>query len=390
MRHATSTAARARTFSAEAPLLTAVPADLAAEWRELAEFASESNAFGEAWFVDGALRHLRGSDPVRLAQVRDNDGVLVGVMPLSIAAQHGRLPVTHTTNWVHLQCYCGVPLIRAGDETEFWTALLDLLDRSDWASGFLGLRLVYGDGPVMRGLKQAARAGRRMFDVVQQYERATLASEADGETYLEATVRPKKRKELRRQAKRLAELGTVTFEKLAPDGPIGEWCEAYLALEAAGWKGKGGTALGVDENLSDFFRESMTSAHALGRLDFLRLLLDGRPIAMLVNLRAPPTVWSYKITYDEELSRFSPGVLIELETIPLLLGDPAIAWADSCAKPDHPMINSLWGERQSIVHVTVSLRGALRHLTYLGCRSVDALGAMIRQNEAHDDAQDDD
>jgi CelD/BcsL family acetyltransferase involved in cellulose biosynthesis len=379
-----------RVFSADAPLMSAVPAELAAEWRELAACASESNAFGEAWFVDAALRHLRGSDHVRLATVRDNAGLLVGVMPLTIVPQHGRLPVSHVGNWVHLQCYCGVPLVRSGDETAFWTALLDYLDASDWASGFLALRLVYADGPVMRGLRQAARQSRRMFDVVQQYDRATLASEADAETYLETTVRPKKRKELRRQAKRLAELGAVTFEQLPPGGPIDEWCDQYLALEAAGWKGKGGTALGGDDDLATFFRESMASAHALGRLDFLRLSLDGRPIAMLVNLRAAPTVWSYKITYDEELSRYSPGVLIELEAMPLLLSDPEIVWADSCAKPDHPMINSLWGERQSVVHVMVSLRGALRHLTYLGCRSVDAVGARIRQNDTQGDANDQD
>jgi CelD/BcsL family acetyltransferase involved in cellulose biosynthesis len=379
-----------RTYSVVAAPVSAVPSQLAAEWRDLATCASESNAFAEEWFVDAALRHLRGTDPVRLATVRDNAGLLVGVMPLAIVPQHGRLPVAHVGNWVHLQCYCGVPLVRSGDETAFWTALLAHLDASDWASSFLALRLVYADGPVMRGLRQAAWQSRRMLDVVQQYDRATLASEADAETYLETTVRPKKRKELRRQAKRLAELGAVTFEQLPPDGPIDEWCDQYLALEAAGWKGKGGTALGGDVNLAAFFRKSMASAHALGRLDFLRLLLDGRPIAMLVNLRAAPTVWSYKITYDEELSRYSPGVLIELEAMPLLLGDPEIAWSDSCAKPDHPMINSLWGERQSVVHVMVSLRGALRHLTYLGCRSVDAVGAMIRQNDTQGDANDQD
>jgi hypothetical protein len=129
----------------------------------------------------------------------------------------------------------------------------------------------------------------------------------------------------------------------------------------------------------------MTSAHALGKLDFLRLTLDGKVIAMLVNLRAPPIAWSYKITYDESLARYSPGVLIELEAIPVLLGDPAIAWTDSCAKPDHPMINSLWGERQSIMHVTVSLKGPRRHLTYLGCRSLDAVGALIRRNGTQND-----
>jgi hypothetical protein len=129
----------------------------------------------------------------------------------------------------------------------------------------------------------------------------------------------------------------------------------------------------------------MASAHALGKLDFLRLMQGGKAIAMLINLRAPPALWSYKITYDESLARFSPGVLIELEAIPLMLGDPEIAWADSCAKPDHPMINSLWGERQAIAHVTVSLKGPVRHLTYLGCRSVDALGALIRQHGTQND-----
>jgi CelD/BcsL family acetyltransferase involved in cellulose biosynthesis len=366
-------------------VVTDVPEALAAEWQALANQASEANAFGESWFVAQALRHLRGADVVRLAQVRDGDGALVGVLPLVISPQHGRLPIANTTNWIHLQCYCGVPLIRAGDEAGFWTALLALLDRSDWASGFLSIRMLYAGGPVQRGLEQAASAGGRLLHIAQQYERATLASEADPAAYIETTIRPKKRKELRRQAKRLAEQGDVTFERLAADGPLDAWCDQYLTLEAAGWKGEGGTALGKDEAWTRFFRETMASAHALGRLDFLRLLQNGEPIAMLINLRAPPVVWSWKITYDESLARFSPGVLIELDAIPLMLGDPAIAWADSCAKPDHPMINSLWGERQAIAHVIVSLKGPVRHLTYLGCRSVDALGALIRQNGTQND-----
>lgn len=385
----TRTSARTATasppFTAEAPVVTSISEVLNDEWQVLADTAGESNAFCEPWFIAGALRHLRGGDTIRLAQVRDGEGVLVGVLPLVIAQQHGRLPIAHVANWMHLQCYCGMPLIRAGDETAFWIALLDLLDRSAWASGFLSLRLLYANGPVQRGLEEAANMAGRLCHVAQQYERATLKSDADPAAYIEATVRAKKRKELRRQAKRLAEIGSVEFERLADDAPVEPWCAQYLALEAAGWKGEGGTALGKDKGWTRFFRETMADAHALGKLDFLRLTLDGRVIAMLINLRAPPIVWSYKITYDESLARFSPGVLIELEAIPLVLGDPEIEWADSCAKPDHPMINSLWGERQSIVHLTVSLKGPVRHLTYLGCRSVDLLGAVIRKNGTQND-----
>lgn len=374
-----------REFTAEAPVVTGISAELAAEWKVLSEAASEPNAFGECWFVDSALRLLRGDETVRLAQVRDSDGILIGTMPLAISPRHGRLPVANIGNWIHLQCYCGIPLIRAGDECAFWIALLDLLDRSQWATGFLSLRLIYANGPVMLGLEDAVKVSRRNLGIAEQYDRATLASKSDPAAYIETTIRPKKRKELRRQAKRLAEQGTVAFERLAADGNVAGWSEQYLALENSGWKGKGGTALAMKDEWSLFFRESMACAHALGKLDFLRLTLDGRAIAMLVNLRAPPAVWSYKITFDESLARFSPGVLIEIEAIPLLLRDPQIDWADSCAKPGHPMINSLWGERQSIVHVTVSLKGPVRQLTYLGCRSFDALGNLVRRNGTQND-----
>ncbi len=372
-------------FTAQAAVVTAIDQALAAEWQALADVAGEANAFSEPWFVASALMHLRGGETVRLAEVRDADGGLVGIMPLVTSCKYGRLPIANTTNWIHLQCYCGVPLIRAGDEAGFWIALLDLLDRSDWARGFLSLRLIYADGPVMRGLKQAVAATGRSLHIGQQYERAVLASQADAATYLETTVRAKKRKELRRQAKRLAELGAVQFERLATDGSLDEWCGQYLALESAGWKGEGKTALAIDDSWTRFFRDTMASALGLGKLDFLRLLQGGKPIAMLINLRAPPALWCYKITYDESLARFSPGVLIALEALPSMLQDPEIAWADSCAKPDHPMINSLWGERQSIVHVAVSLKGAARQLNYTVCRGIDKLGALMRKNGVKND-----
>jgi len=365
--------------TAYAPIVTAVDDGLAAEWEALAAVASEPNSYGEYWFVRAALKHFRGDETVRLAQVRDGLGELVGILPLASTAQYGRLPITAVTNWVHLQCYCGEPLIRAGSEFAFWTALLDLLDRSEWASKILTLRLIYGDGPIRKALDEAAATSRRPLHVAQRYVRATLTSDIDPEAYIETTVRPKKRKELRRQAKRLAEQGEVRFEQLARSDAIAPWCDQYLALEAAGWKGKGGTALNINPASEEFFREIMNDAHDLGRVDFLRLTLDDRPIAMLVNLRSPPAIWSYKITYDESLARFSPGVLIELETIALVLGDPEIRFADSCAKADHSMINTLWGERQMIEQVTVSLKGPVRLPAYLLCRNVDQLGASLRR-----------
>ena len=59
--------------------------------------------------------------------------------------------------------------------------------------------------------------------------------------------------------------------------------------------------------------------------------------------------FAFKIAYDENYSKFSPGVLLELKNIHhLFKQSPPLAWMDSCADPDHPMIDHLWKERRTI------------------------------------------
>jgi hypothetical protein len=107
--------------------------------------------------------------------------------------------------------------------------------------------------------------------------------------------------------------------------------------------------------------------------------LDGRAIAMLINFRTPPGSWSFKIAYDETLSQFSPGVLIELENLKRVLEDPEIDWMDSCAVENHPMINSLWGERRAIVQVSVPLSGVRRSAVFRACRAAETVSAAVRR-----------
>ena len=62
-------------------------------------------------------------------------------------------------------------------------------------------------------------------------------------------------------------------------------------------------------------------------------------------LRSRATAWCWKIAYDERRARFSPGVQLILDATERLLGDPCIERVDSCATPDHPMIDHVWRER---------------------------------------------
>ena len=357
-----------------------VPPGLRAAWTDLAASAAEPNAFSECWFAEASLAHL--APPRDLAMVAVWEGSpevprLLGLLPVHGASAYGKLPVRHVRNWTHAHCFLGTPLVRAGHEERFWRELLRFLDSRNWTFGFLHVKALVEDGPVHRGLAAAARALGRRCDVVHRIERALLMSKLPPQEYYERTVRKKKRKELKRLASRLAELGEVEVRTLSSAAELGPWCDAFLELEKSGWKGRRGSALGCQPSTERFFREALSGAFAAGRLEFLRLDLDGTPLSMLVNFITPPGSFSFKIAIDEKHARFSPGVLIELENLRVLAREE-VEWMDSCAAEDHPMINSLWGERRPLVRVTVPLAGPVRGAAFRLCRMAEEASAAFR------------
>ncbi len=346
-------------------------------WVALARGAGEANPFFEHWYLSAALEHLREERPVWIAQGWQG-AELVGLMPLAIQNNYGRVPARHVGNWAHYQCFMGTPLVRAGLEEAWAKALLHALDDADWAKGFLSLSGLERDGANHLGLCAAAHALGRPSPIVHHKSRALLHSELEGEAYLETHIRAKKRKEWRRLGYRIAELGTLVSTTLEDEADLSDWCDVFLSLEAAGWKGDRGAAFANASGTRGFFHRMMAGAWATGRLEFLRLDLNGEAIAMLINFRTPPASWSYKIAYDERLSRFSPGVMIEIENLMRVLADPDIDWMDSCAVEDHPMINSLWAQRRQIVQVSVPLSGLKRRATYALCRAAEEASARVR------------
>lgn len=357
-------------------VIAGIPSDLAAEWAQLVDRASEPNAFAEPWFVVPSLLHLR-SEPVRLIEIRDA-GRLMGLFMAGVEPSYGRVPVAHVQNWRHHHHFLGTPLIAAGEEEGFWIALLSHLDAAPWASNFLHIHGLVDGGAVLRGLDRAAGRLGRGCALVHREARAALVSQSSPQDYYQQTVRKKKRKELARLRNRLAELGPLRTRTLADSGELAPWCDDFLRLERSGWKGANGSALGCRAETASFFRDAVAAAHHAGRLQFLRLDVADRPVAMLVNFLAPPGSFSFKTAYDEAFARFSPGVLIQLDNL-AILDRPEIDWMDSCASQHHPMIDSLWGERRILVRVSVPLSGARRRLAFAAARLLEEASAARRR-----------
>lgn len=355
----------------------------ALRWAELAADAAEPNCFYAPEMLLPALQHLAGHDEVRLVEIEEQ-GQLIGLVPLAVQPRHGRLPVANIANWMHHHCFFGAPLIRRGHEHAAWAGFLAQCDAASWAPAFLHLRGLDAAGANAAALEAVCAAQARPVRELLRYDRALLRSPLDADSYWEENVRPKKRKELRRLQKRLAELGELKARSLTTAGELSAWCDAFLDLEASGWKGREGTALRCSASDTAFFRAAAEGAFAAGLLNMLRLDLDGRAIAMLVNFHHGAGAFSFKIAIDEALGRFSPGVLIEIENLRAVQGDAAIAWMDSCAAADHPMIDSLWAERRSIVQYRVCLRGrgvrrTGRAIAFAAADAVERIGGFVRR-----------
>lgn len=340
-----------------------IPARLRADWQALAALSAQPNSFAEPWFVEASLASLAPKGGVRLLAVSSGDR-LVGVALFAPAPRYGRVPLRHVRNWRHHNHFFGPPLIRRGEEVAFWQAVLSALDEAPWASGFLHVSGLVDNGAIHRALAHAAALHGRTCPVVNRERRPLLECDLPAEDYYARNVSAKRRGELARRRRRLAELGRLEVRELRSSEEVEPWSSEFLTLEAKGWKGKAGSAMAADPATERFFRHAIAEAFAAGRLNFLRLDLDGRPVAMLTSFLAPPGAFGFKCTFDEDYARFSPGVLLHIDNM-RLLQRPGIEWIDSCASEDHP-VASLWSEWRSLVRVNVRLRGVSRLFSYGG------------------------
>ncbi len=337
------------------------PAFLAA-WDRLVRTAAEPNPFFEPWYLVPSLRQW-GTESQVLVKAWFLQGRLAGLLPVVRSAKYYGHAVTHAKGWLHPNAFCGAPLIAAGHEEAFWTDLLAHFDRRALRALFWHLPLMPADSPANTALERVLAARPRAHYIAAEENRAFLTGEMSAAAYLEAAMSAKKRKELRRQHNRLAEEGTLTFERIEGDARLGEWTAEFLALEAAGWKGEAGSALASAASTHALFGESLAGAAASGRLERLALRLDGRAIAMLVNFITPPGAYSFKTAYDEAYARFSPGMLLQLENL-ALLERADVAWADSCAVEGHPMIERLWRGGRRMISRNIAIGGPLRRAAF--------------------------
>ena len=148
--------------------------------------------------------------------------------------------------------------------------------------------------------------------------------------------------------------GAVAFVSAHEPGAIAPALADYLMLEATGWKGRAGTAARQSADVLHFVQSAIAALAAENRVRIERLIRGDTPLAAAITLRAGDRAWFWKIAYDEDAARSSPGVQLSLDLTHNLLADASIARTDSCATADHPMIDHLWTERLTLTDLLIA------------------------------------
>jgi len=326
------------------------------EWKALADQALEPNAFNEHWLLLPAVAAYDDRRQVRFAAVRVQ-GRLAALFPFERVRSYKRLPLHRLKAWRHRHALVSTPLLRAGEAAPAFTALFRWLATTRSAPPLLQLDYVPGDGAFHDALQLALRETGSEALTLYRYERSWLRRDRDADSYLASALSAKGSKKLDRCEAALRKTGAMTVGELRPGDQAGTWIEDFIALEASGWKGRGGSALACRPVDREFGTLAFQRAIELRRLHAVRIDVDSRPIAMGMGFLAGDGAAAFKVAYDERWSRYAPGILIEREWIRRFHALPGPQWMDSLAGPDNEVLKRLWKHSRPFVSLMVGAGG---------------------------------
>ena len=305
---------------------------LAPQWEALAAEAAEPNPFYEHWMLLPALEAY-GADGFRCIAVWQ-DGTLAALFPMRLERRWRRTPLVRARS----AAKCIAALLRSG---------LAPVIEFDWTCA----------GGLFHGaLAEAASEGALPWMVTDAYVRALLVRERDPRSRFNSNMR----NNLRRCEARLAPHGKLTPVRLAPGDDVAAWTEQFIRLEASGWKGRAGTALGCRAEDRRFVGEVFAEAFRRGRLVISGLDLDGRALARHIMLTAGEGSFTYKIAYDETYEKCSPGLLGEVDNVRQFMESPGPRWIDSNTARENTSYGRVWKDRRTVHRVAVGAHGAGR------------------------------
>ncbi len=323
---------------------------LVPDWEALAADAAEPNPFYEHWALLPALEAYAAREDVRCIAVWQ-DGRLDALFPMTLERRYRGLPLGALRSWRHRNMLVCTPLIRKRTAPQCIGALL-----LSGLAPVMEFLWISAGGTFYGALAEAAARARLPWMVSDAYVRAVLVRERDPRLRFNSNMR----NNLRRWQARLGQVGKLSPVRLAPDDDLAAWLEAFMRLEASGWKGKAGSALACREDDRRFVAAVFPEAFRRGRLQITGLDLAGKPLSRHCMLTHGEGAYCFKIAYDEAYASCSPGILGEVDNVRQFRELAGLRWLDSNTSRENESYARVWKDTRTMQCVAVGARRAGR------------------------------
>lgn len=323
----------------------------AKQWDELSAQALDDNPFYARTYMLAGLGTIDTNANVSAVAVRES-GQLVGLFPFRLS----RWPLQLATAAGNLYQFSSQPLIHRDHARAVVAAWLEAIETGAiprrWTFRNIGLSSEF-----LRHVESLDGSSAPELIPFAPYARPRLTRLTGGfETHLESVVSRSRTKDIRRNIRRLGELGELRFERQAAPELVAQRIEDFLTIEHGGWKGQAGTSFLADSAHAEFARLAFCGDGA-ARTSVDSLVLKDKPIAISINLQAGGTMFTPKCAYDEAYRKYTPGLVLEYFVIEAFYRGNECSEMDSATTVDGHVIQGLWNDEIPMGTVLVGPRG---------------------------------
>jgi len=334
----------------------------AQEWDHLSEESLVENPFYARSYLLAGLGRVERKAGKRALVMRSPGAGIVGLFPFR---NFGIAPFNVARGAANIYQASGAPLSHRRHGARVIAQFVDLLAAGRIAPLFI-LRHIDMSSVFATSLMQEARRAGLIVEETHRYDRPKLTRMEGGfDNHIDTVLSRSRAKDLQRNLRRLKEIGTVSFERVDCPETVDRRLEEFLRIEHSGWKGARRTSFLANPRHAAFARLAYGGTAGLSVID--SLLLDGKPIAVSINMASGTTNFTPKCAYDETYKRFSPGLLLEYFVIKAFYEDKRWEQMDSATGIQDHIIGGFWNDTMPMADLALApdtVRGRLAVATH--------------------------
>lgn len=275
--------------------------DWSQPWQNLCEASSHCHALMSYEWLSNFFKHYSHEGHWCIIFAK-RDERLVGILPLTIHSRrfsagivkYGKTPYNHQTLSVE-------PVIADDHYDDTFEALI----QAAWSLGLSAIEIPRLDkgSPGFRHVQGTLR----LSDYCEDGASMSAINDYDGYlTHLSKNFKAN----LNKARNKIKKLGDVQFFDARNTTDPNAELQTFMTVESSGWKGSEGSAILCQPQDVAFFSDVVTDLNSSGSVYFHHLKVDDRVVASNLGLLFKNTLLLWKLGYDDEFKKLSPGNLL--------------------------------------------------------------------------------